>query len=209
MCGKHINIVRQAATRLAASYKQDFVPLDGIKDTFTIRLCSGELVIIHIIEQPYHYTRDCDGSTNVNGIIYVVDMNTFDKEYRQVYRHFHDIAGEFRANTLHCLLIGFDAEELTLEHPLVLHDPLNYNTETHYTPMDVMVGVLRINEMFSCYWYKDSIVFYCNSTEQQLADIFDKKWTGRGKGRKLAKDVSDVDGIVYSYSSSDEETVEK
>lgn len=150
---KH-RVVHKIATMFNAK-DHILVDQEGMVEIVTITVSKNcPKVVLYVSDDPHRYLLYHDGTSFVDGVVYVTNPETFPSDYKLIYRHFHDIIGEYKAVTLHCMVIAYDAEN----YDLVSH--VNFHTNTVYlfsdqvvnTAADAVQIALRCNDLYTCHW---------------------------------------------------------
>jgi hypothetical protein len=135
--------------------------LPGVRQVLSTKF-GNEDVLINMISTPFLFAKEIDGFNRVDGIIYVVNTIMYPRQSAQVYRHMHDIFGEFHYEPLNCWVILADEENITQRGTFAAR--FNY---THLkvpitslstgkqmsTFAEEIATSLKINALQTCSWY--------------------------------------------------------
>jgi hypothetical protein len=176
MCGKKEANKHQVLQNLSKFFKTEttYTPLPGIKDAITITRKKKPEIVIYMVDDPFDYVNSYDGCSYINGVIYVVDADSFPKNYTTIYRHFHDCCGEWKYLNLACLIVVNNGESYELSDA-VSFDVDDIHTTTSQYASNV-IGctsvVLRLSELNTCSWYWNANSFIADTSKDKLVSEF-------------------------------------
>jgi hypothetical protein len=159
--------------------------LPGIRQVIRMNMKHNEekkCVLINTVCTPYHFAKEIDGSNKVDGIIYVVDPIQFVGNSNAIYRHFHDIIGEFHYEPMCCWLVLADAEYIETTGTYCSTDPsLNSPYVTTYDNVKEELSLfsyeiassLRVYSLATCTWYYSA---YCTVSSTKTSCLQSKLW---------------------------------
>jgi hypothetical protein len=159
MCGKKEANKHQVLQNLSKFFKTEttYTPLPGIKDTITITRKKKPEIVIYMVDDPFDYVNSYDGCSYIDGVIYVVDAESFPENNLTIYKHFHDCRGEWKYLNLVCLIVVNNGENYELSDA-VSFDVDNIHRWTSQYASNV-IGcisvVLSLSELNTC---KDILV---------------------------------------------------
>jgi hypothetical protein len=136
-------------------------------------------VLFNMICTPYHFAKEIDGANRVDGIIYVIDPLTFERDYKLVYRHFHDVCGEFHYSPMSCWVVVADAENIEAGPGNVMDPAAFVVISPNLSAISASVSnVLRLEALHTCMWYMYASIALTDTATASMKESFEK-WVER------------------------------